>query len=190
MTADTGELCRAQTSSARSFLSSGPCQSGTGTKPRFASLDSSKRSPLPARRLGALGALVLAGFVLASCGSSSPKSSSSASLSAPVITEHFTRLACNQYNTLGLEGCAETQLLEGDHRIDREMKLLFSLAPARPTEGPRQTESEFLIYRRDTCTTYGDVYEGGTFAPVEYALCEVRVDDCAKQRPARLLSAR
>lgn len=140
-------------------------------------LRSTRRSDrhFPARRLGALGALVLAGVVLASCGSSSPKTSST-SLTAPVIPEHFTRLACNQNNTLGLQGCAETQLLEGDHRIDREMKLLFSLAPARQRKDLIKTESEFLIYRRDTCTTYGDVYEGGTFAPVEYTACEVRVD--------------
>jgi uncharacterized protein YecT (DUF1311 family) len=132
---------------------------------------------LRVKRLAAIGAIILAGFVLASCGSSSPKSSSSASLSAPVITEHFTRLACNHSNTIGLEGCAETHLLEADHRIDREVKLLFSLIPTAQKKNLVTTEGEFMTYRRDTCNTYSSVYEGGSFAPVEYALCEVRVDD-------------
>jgi uncharacterized protein YecT (DUF1311 family) len=126
--------------------------------------------------MAALGVILLAGFVLASCGSSSPKSSAKSSLSPPVIAEHFTRLPCNDNNTIGLEGCAETQLLEGDHRIDREVKLLFSLVPKRQQKDLVTTETEFLTYRRDACTTYSDVYEGGTFAPVEYTACEAHVD--------------
>ncbi|HTT59751.1 MAG TPA: lysozyme inhibitor LprI family protein [Acidimicrobiales bacterium] len=129
------------------------------------------------RLLFALGGAVLAGVVLASCGSSSPTASSHNRLSAPVIVEHFTRLPCNHDNTIGLEGCAETQLLEADHRIDREVKLLFSLIPSGQRKKLATTESEFMTYRRDTCTTYSSVYQGGSFAPVEYALCEVRVDD-------------
>jgi uncharacterized protein YecT (DUF1311 family) len=131
---------------------------------------------LGSRHLGVLGTLVVAGVVLASCGSSAPKTSTSTGLTAPVIAEHFTRLPCNQNNTIGLEGCAETQLLEGDHRIDREVKLLFSLVPKRQQKDLVRTESEFLIYRHDACTTYSDVYEGGSFAPVEYTSCEARVD--------------
>ncbi|MGC2486875.1 MAG: lysozyme inhibitor LprI family protein [Acidimicrobiales bacterium] len=127
--------------------------------------------------LGALGAILVAGVLLASCGSSSPKTSTSSSVSAPVIAEHFTRLSCNHSNTIGLEGCAETQLLEADHRIDREVKLLFSLIPADQKKKLVTTEGEFLVYRRDACTTYSSVYEGGTFAPVEYTACEVKVDN-------------
>jgi uncharacterized protein YecT (DUF1311 family) len=129
------------------------------------------------RRLSALGVLVLASLVLASCGSASPKSSTSTGLTAPIISERFTRLACNHSDTIGLEGCAETQLLEADHRIDREVKLLFSLIPTGQKKSLVTTETEFLVYRRDTCTTYSGVYQGGTFAPVEYTACEVRVDD-------------
>ena len=129
-----------------------------------------------AQRLGVLGALVVSGIALASCGSSSPKSSTSIGLTSPVIAEHFTRLPCNHSNTIGLEGCAETQLLEADHRIDREVKLLFSLVPTGQKKKLVATESEFITYRRDACATYSSVYEGGSFAPVEYALCEARVD--------------
>jgi uncharacterized protein YecT (DUF1311 family) len=129
------------------------------------------------RRLVVLGSIALAGMALAACGSSSPKISTSTSVSAPVITEHFTRLSCNHNNTLGLEGCAEGQLLTTDHRINEEIALLFSLVPSAQQKSLAAAEATFLPYRKSTCTAYSDVYRGGSFAPVEYALCEVKVDE-------------
>jgi uncharacterized protein YecT (DUF1311 family) len=118
------------------------------------------------------------GVVLASCGSGSPKTpASSKVVSAPVISEHFTKLSCNHSNTLGLEGCAEGQLLSTDKRIDNEVKLLFSLVPTVQQKSLVTAESVFLKYRRATCKAYSDVYRGGSFAPVEYALCEVQMDE-------------
>jgi uncharacterized protein YecT (DUF1311 family) len=118
------------------------------------------------------------GVVLASCGSGSPKTpASSRGVSAPVISEHFTKLSCNHSNTLGLEGCAEGQLLSTDKRIDNEVKLLFSLVPTVQQKSLVTGESVFLKYRRATCKAYSDVYRGGSFAPVEYALCEVQMDE-------------
>jgi uncharacterized protein YecT (DUF1311 family) len=132
------------------------------------------------RSRGALLALALSALTalaLASCGSSAPKSSATKTLAAPLISEHFTRLPCNHATTIGLEGCAETQLLEGDHRIDAEVKLLFTLVPAVQKKALVHSENTFLAYRHATCLTYSDVYKGGSFQPVEYALCEVRVDN-------------
>lgn len=128
-------------------------------------------------RLLVLGTVALAGLALAACGSSSPKDSTSKSVSVPVITEHFTRLPCNHNNTLGLEGCAEGQLISTDHRINKEMTLLFSLVPSAEQKSLVGAAAKFLTYRKATCTAYSDVYQGGSFAPVEYALCEVKVDE-------------
>jgi uncharacterized protein YecT (DUF1311 family) len=129
------------------------------------------------RRLLLLSVVAAAGLVLASCGSGSPKSSTTTVPTTPVITEHFTKLPCNHKNTLGLEGCAEGQLLSTDRRIDNEVKLLFSLVPKAQQKTLRSAQKVFLTYRKSTCTAYSDVYRGGTFAPVEYALCEVRLDE-------------
>ncbi|MGB8179931.1 MAG: lysozyme inhibitor LprI family protein [Acidimicrobiales bacterium] len=129
------------------------------------------------RRLLPFGVLAVFALALASCGSSSPTSTTTTSAATPVITEHFTRLPCNHTNTLGLEGCAEGQLLSADRRIDAEVKLLFSLIPTAQRTSLRSAEKVFLTYRKSTCLAYSDVYRGGTFAPVEYALCEVRLDE-------------
>jgi uncharacterized protein YecT (DUF1311 family) len=129
------------------------------------------------RRLLVLGALAVGGVALASCGSGSPTSTTTTTAASPVITEHFTKLPCNHKNTLGLEGCAEGQLLSADRRIDKEVKLLFSLVPKAQQKSLTSAQKVFLTYRKSTCTAYSDVYRGGTFAPVEYALCEVRLDE-------------
>ena len=127
--------------------------------------------------IGVLGALTLSGLVLASCGSSSPKSSTGTGLTTPVIKENFTRLPCNHSNTLGLEGCAETQLLEADHRIDREVKLLFySSPPIKRRSSSRPKASSSRIGATPVRRTAASMKEAA-FAPVEYALCEVRVDN-------------
>jgi uncharacterized protein YecT (DUF1311 family) len=124
-----------------------------------------------------LGILAASGLLLASCGSGSPTSSTTTTVATPVITEHFTKLPCNHKNTLGLEGCAEGQLVSADRRIDSEVKLLFSLIPKVQQKSLTSSQKVFLRYRKSTCTAFSDVYRGGTFAPVEYALCEVRLDE-------------
>lgn len=132
--------------------------------------------PFAPRCLLVLGLLAGAGLALASCGSSAPQRSTTTDATAPLITEHFTKVPCNHQNTLGLEGCAEGQLLSADRRIDKEVKLLFSLVPAAQRRTLTSAQKVFLAYRKSTCTAFSDVYRGGTFAPVEYALCEVRLD--------------
>jgi uncharacterized protein YecT (DUF1311 family) len=130
------------------------------------------------QRSGALAVALVAGLSLASCGSSSPTSTTTTtSVSSPVIKEHFTFLPCNHNNTVGLEGCAEGQLLSADRRINEEVKLLFSLVPQVQREDLTAAEKVFLTYRKSTCTAFSDVYKGGTFAPVEFTACEVQVDE-------------
>jgi uncharacterized protein YecT (DUF1311 family) len=129
------------------------------------------------QRLLLLGVIAAAGLGLASCGSSSPTSSTTTSVASPTISEHFTKLPCNHNNTLGLEGCAEGQLLSADHRIDKEIKLLFSLVPKAQQKSLTSSQKVFLTYRKSTCAAFSGVYRGGTFAPVEFALCEVRLDE-------------
>jgi uncharacterized protein YecT (DUF1311 family) len=124
-----------------------------------------------------LGLFAATGLVLASCGSGSSTTSPTTSVTTPVITEHFTKLPCNHKNTLGLEGCAEGQLVSADRRIDNEVKLLFSLVPKAQQKSLTSSQKVFLTYRKSTCGAFSDVYRGGTFAPVEFALCEVRLDE-------------
>jgi uncharacterized protein YecT (DUF1311 family) len=118
------------------------------------------------------------GLLLASCGSGTPTTTTTShGVTAPVIAEHFTKLPCTHKNTLGLEGCAEGQLVSTDKRIDKEVTLLFSLVPTAQQKSLTTAETVFLKYRSATCKAYSDVYRGGSFAPVEYALCEVRMDE-------------
>ena len=120
--------------------------------------------------------IIACGAVLAGVGIS--HASSAAPLTPPVITEPFTPLPCHHSTTLGLEGCAEGQLLAADHRIDEQVKLLFGVIPAASQKGIFvAVEHEWLAYRKADCSTVSAVFQGGTIAPVEYALCEVRDDE-------------
>lgn len=104
-------------------------------------------------------------------------SSSAATLRPPVIAEHFTVLPCNHQTTLGMEGCAEGQLLAADHLVNRQVRLLFwSLSSTSQKQTFVKAETAWLRYRAADCQSVSATYEGGTFAPVEYALCEVRDD--------------
>jgi uncharacterized protein YecT (DUF1311 family) len=101
----------------------------------------------------------------------------STTLTPPVITEHFTRLPCNKNTTIGMEGCAESQLLALDRRLNEEVALIFSqLSTTRQQRDFNAAENAWLAYRGTDCQSFAAVYEGGSFAPVEYAQCEVHDD--------------
>jgi len=128
------------------------------------------RAPSSARR--ALGfSLVLALTITALAASAS---GATGKLSPPVIREKFTVLPCNHETTVGLEGCAEGQLLATDHRINVEVALLF-----RVLDGATQrrsfvtSEDLWFKYRDADCQSVASIYGGGTLAPVEFADCEV-----------------
>lgn len=98
-------------------------------------------------------------------------------LQPPVITEHFTRLPCHQNTTIGLEGCAEGQLLRADKRLNEQVALVFDLFPT--TKQRRQfvkAETSWFSYRGADCQSFSDVVSGGSLAPVDYAECATRDD--------------
>lgn len=129
------------------------------------------------RRLGTLGLSLLTAASLAVAGSVSASAGTVAPLVPPIIHEDFTPLPCNQTTTLGLEGCAEHQLLRADQRIDREVRLLFGLLHDNAARGRLSTaQRTWLAYRRADCLSQSDIYEGGTQAAVEFGACAVSAD--------------
>ncbi len=113
--------------------------------------------------------------VLAVLGTST--SAVASSLTPPVIAEPFTPLPCHHGTTIGLEGCAEAQLLSADRRIDEQVEVIFRVIPTTSQKTHFvAVENEWLTYRKSDCSTVSAVFQGGTIAPIEYALCEVRDD--------------
>lgn len=96
---------------------------------------------------------------------------------APVLREKFTLLACNANTTIGMEGCAEHQIVSLDTQINKLRVEIFSrlydLAAKRHFV---VAESSWYTYRQTTCASNADVYQGGSLAPVDYARCEVRLN--------------
>ncbi|HVA53452.1 MAG TPA: lysozyme inhibitor LprI family protein [Acidimicrobiales bacterium] len=94
-----------------------------------------------------------------------------------MITESFTHLACNQSSTIGLEGCAEAHVLSSDRRVNREVRLLFGLFTTSSQKRTFVTaENMWLASRSADCRSESSIYQGGTFAAVQYGLCEVSED--------------
>lgn len=120
--------------------------------------------------------ICIGGAILIGAGTSI--ASSAGTLAPPVITEPFTPLPCQRSTTLGLEGCAEGQLTTADRSINEQVNVLFHvIATARQRSSFVAVEAEWLKYRKADCTTVSAAFQGGTIAPVEYALCEVRDDE-------------
>jgi uncharacterized protein YecT (DUF1311 family) len=95
-------------------------------------------------------------------------------LAPPVIRETFTALPCNHSTTVGLEGCAEGQLLTTDHRLNVEVALVFrELHTTAQRRSFVESEKLWFSYRVADCQSDASVYQGGTLAPVEFAQCEV-----------------
>jgi uncharacterized protein YecT (DUF1311 family) len=127
--------------------------------------------------------ICIGGGVLAGAGIAVP--SSAGTLTPPVITEPFTPLPCHHTTTLGLEGCAEGQLSTADRAINEQVRLLVQVIPTtRQRASFVDVETEWMKYRTADCSTVSAVFEGGTIAPIEYALCEVR-DDVARSADLR-----
>ncbi len=85
----------------------------------------------------------------------------------PVIAEPFTVLACAQNSTIGMEGCEEHKLVGADKRIDREVRLLFTILPDSPARRRlAQAETARFAYRQADSRSRGDIYEGGSESPV------------------------
>jgi uncharacterized protein YecT (DUF1311 family) len=101
-------------------------------------------------------------------------SGAAGTLAPPVIRETFTILPCNHATTVGLEGCAEGQILATDHRLNVEVALIFRVLHNTSQRRTFVTsENLWLTYRNADCQSEASVYGGGTLAPVEFADCEV-----------------
>jgi uncharacterized protein YecT (DUF1311 family) len=95
----------------------------------------------------------------------------------PQLHEGFTLLACTHRTTIGLKGCAEHRLLVQDHLInqlrDRVVRLLIG-------DGARRqfflAERAWFRYRQAACLSESDSNEGGSLAPLDFALCALRLD--------------
>ena len=96
----------------------------------------------------------------------------------PVITEPFTVLACDQNSTIGIEGCEEHKLVVTDKRIDREVRLLFTILPDSAARMRlAEAETAWFAYRQADSRSQGDIYEGGSESPVASLACAVNNDE-------------
>ena len=98
-------------------------------------------------------------------------------LAAPVLREKFTLLACNVNTTIGMEGCAEHQIVSLDTKINQLRVEIFShLYNQSAKRNFVIAEDNWRTYRKTTCASNSDVYQGGSLAPVEFARCEVHLN--------------
>jgi uncharacterized protein YecT (DUF1311 family) len=101
-------------------------------------------------------------------------------LKPPVINEHFTLLPCNKKTTLGVEGCAEAQLLRADKQLNQQVAIIFGLFRSKSQKLQFViAETSWFSYRGNDCKSFSDIVEGGSLAPVDYADCEAQ-DDAAR----------
>jgi uncharacterized protein YecT (DUF1311 family) len=109
--------------------------------------------------------------------------SAAAELQPPVIKESFTVLPCpaNPKTTLELEGCAEHRILRSDAAINARVRTIFFLVRRTRTAGAVarfvRGERAWLAYRRASCESRADVFEGGTAAGLVAANCVADVND-------------
>ena len=98
-------------------------------------------------------------------------------LEVPVVSEAFTTLACSASTTLGLEGCAERDVVALDRTINALRRELWSRLRARLAHVDFvAAERAWFSYRRASCTSQTDVYHGGSLSVVTYADCLVAIN--------------
>ncbi len=137
-------------------------------------------------------------ILLAACGAASlalcawPASqSAAASLSAPVIHEKFTLLACpsKPRTTIQIEGCAEHRVVAIDRTIDGlNVKVFAKLSKSGRGEFIA-TNADWLTYRDAACTTEASIYSGGSVQPIAYANCLISIDGSHVAELKRMLVA-
>lgn len=104
-------------------------------------------------------------------------SASAVTLRAPVIKEVFTPLKCiHDKTTLGIEGCAEQQILRSDKSIGSLNTKIFTKLSASGKKDFVNGHNAWLKYRTAYCLSESDVYQGGTEAGVVDAQCVASVN--------------
>src|SRR6202012_3823584 len=102
---------------------------------------------------------------------------SAATLKAPVIKEVFTPLACtHDGTTLGMEGCAEHQILRSDRLIDFLNAKIFIKLSASGKRDFIRGHNAWLKYRTSYCLSESDIYQGGTEAGAIAARCAANIN--------------
>jgi uncharacterized protein YecT (DUF1311 family) len=117
-------------------------------------------------------------------------STSAATLRPPVIKEVFTPLKCtHDKTTLGIEGCAEHQILRSDKSIDSLNAKIFTKLSTSGKKDFVNGHNAWLKYRTAYCLSESDVYQGGTQAGVVDAQCVTNVNAAHVKELAGFLSS-
>lgn len=124
---------------------------------------------------------LLAGFgaaTLVFCAAAPASVSAATKLSAPVIHEQFTPLACPRKprSTVQLEGCAEHKVVATDRTIDALNAKIFGRLTTAGRVAFNATNTDWVTYRDEACVTESSIYSGGSLHPVAYANCLVSID--------------
>ncbi|MDE3007456.1 MAG: DUF1311 domain-containing protein [Acidobacteriota bacterium] len=95
----------------------------------------------------------------------------------PILRETFTPLSCQRSTTLGMEGCAEHQVLYLDVLINQQRRAIFrTLAPGTARRDFVAAETSWQRSRRLACVSVADEYGAGSFTPVAFADCLVTLN--------------
>ena len=100
----------------------------------------------------------------------------SSKLGPPVISETFTPLPCpaRPKSTIELEGCAEREILEGDKAINVVAGEIFRrLGTGTARARSVRSEGAWLSYRRASCASRADLFEGGSASVLVFGDCVV-----------------
>ena len=99
----------------------------------------------------------------------------------PRIHERFTVLPCPhgsaRATTVGMEGCAEREILRTDAAIARRQRAIFSLLTAGGRSAFARGERSWLAYREAFCNARASSYAGGSIAPVIFGTCEAGINE-------------
>jgi uncharacterized protein YecT (DUF1311 family) len=98
-----------------------------------------------------------------------------------VVTERLgSVLPCNQQTQIGLDGCAEKDLLAADKLLNADITVLGGLLGGSARSDFVAAQGSWLKYRSADCKSQSDVYEGGTAQPMEYVFC-LAGDDASRR---------
>ena len=139
--------------------------------------------------------LVALGLTAPGCDSSGEtamqRGAANRSPTLPRIHERFTLLPCPKgtarQTTVGIEGCAEHELLRTDTKIVASQRAIFGRLGAKGRSAFASAERSWLSYRHAYCNARAASYEGGSIAPVIFVTCEVSIN---KTHLRQLLSFR
>lgn len=107
-----------------------------------------------------------------------PAAAGASHISAPVIHEKFTVLACpsRPATTTQIEGCAEHRVIALDRRIDALNAKIFARLGRTGRGTFIRANDGWVSYRNAICASEASIYSGATIQPVASANCLVAID--------------